>query len=512
MINKISKNTLLLADCLDILKHWKEVGNIEFIDLVTIDPPFNSKKNYNIPFKDVFGTSEQVFRDTWSNTSYLQELDCINRIDPVLFKILKDIESYNLPISYVSYLTHMGIRCWYIRYMLKETGSFYYHCDPTMSHYVKIMLDHIFGIKNYRNEIIWTYAGGGVPKQDFARKHDVILRYTKSDDYTFNRQYKPYQDSTKQVGKHSTLSGGTPLNKDGTPLTDCWEGIPEEEIPIEDTDYWNDIPAITGWCPEKLGYATQKPEKLQDRIISISSNENDLVADFFMGGGTTISAAEKLKRRWVGVDMGFRALQKTCSRIQSLGLEIKEDFVVDGIPKSASELKKLVDDNIIGEYKNSKFALEDVIIKYYLTSVQGNKKKTGDHSIDGRFGFKYGGESCTGLVQITAGYNFNHFKAFCSEVGKEANTIGFYISFENKITKGMRVEAYNYGKVGPVDKVQLLSIENIIDEGKGIDNSIPFPTEKGIVSIFDYTMKYPVLDPEVYEEKNLQKDIFQIIN
>jgi site-specific DNA-methyltransferase (adenine-specific) len=486
-------NALFLGDCLSILRNWYNTGNVGFIDLSYNDPPFNSKRNYNIVFNNQFNTSEEIFKDTWSNTSYLDELDEIHALDPMLFKFLKLIESSNVPISYISYLTHMGIRCWYIRHMLRETATFFYHCDPHMSHYIKMLLDNIFGVQNFRNEITWCYAGGGVPKNDFARKHDIIFRYTKSDKYTFNTIYKPYSDDTAAVGRHSTLSGNQPLNKEGTPLN----------------DWWDDIRPLINRNNEKLGYPTQKPISLLNRIIYTCSNEGDVVSDFFMGGGTTIVAAERLKRKWIGVDINFRALQTTCDVLKKLDKEPKEDFVIDGIPKSADELRRLVNDNIIGVYKNSKFALQDIVIKYYLPDVVVNDKKTKDSSVDGYFGFTYDGNKYVGLVQVTAGSNFNHFKSFCAQVLKE-KSIGFYIAFEDRITKQMRIDAANFGTFkNVVNKIQLLSIENIINNSIDVKQLLPFSTKKYQQSFLNVDYDIPLWSKKFKTMKeNLQDRLF----
>ncbi len=182
----------------------------------------------------------------------------------------------------------------------------YLHCDPTASHYLKLVLDCVFGQDQFRNEIVWAYSGGGVPKRDFPRKHDVILRYA-GDDRTFNVERKPYKENTQQVGKHSTLSGGGEINLErGTPVT----------------DWWVDVKTVTGWNPEKTGWKTQKPLALLERIIRASTNEGDLVLDPFCGCATAALAAEKLRRQWIGIDMSPLAQKLVRSRLNNeLGLE-----------------------------------------------------------------------------------------------------------------------------------------------------------------------------------------------
>ena len=190
-----------------------------------------------------------------------------------------------------------------------------------------------------------------------------------------------------------------------------------------------------------------------------------------MGGGTTIAVANKLNRKFIGSDINYRSLQITQKRLEDLNKQVKNDFFIYGIPRSSKELRKLVDDNVIGKEKNSKFELEDITIKYYLRdhNVIGNKKKVGDNSIDGYFMFSYNNKQRRGLVQVTAGAGINHLKSFCSEIGKGTGELGIYISFEDRITPGMRREVKSYGKLGHVDKIQILSFEDLIDNNKSFE-------------------------------------------
>lgn len=444
-----------LADNLDVLRAQIVPGSV---DLIYIDPPFNSKRNYNIIFKADSNATEQAFTDIWSNVGYLDELDEINSINPELYSFLKLLETTGLPSSYLSYLTNMAIRCWYMRRALKDTGSFYYHCDPTMSHYIKIMLDYIFGKENFRNEVVWCYTGPSSPNQrQFSRKHDVVFWYSKGKTWAFNKDNirVPYA-RTRGVGNSASGKWGEFKN-------DLDSGkIPE--------DYWQI--AIAPFCKsEYLGYPTQKPEALLERIIKASSNEGDVVADFYLGGGTTAAVAYRLGRDFIGSDINYRAIQISRERIEKLGAVLKKDLIIRGIPNSAAELRQLVSDNIVGSSKNSRFELEEVVVRYYLKGVVGNDVKTGDNSIDGRFGFTFRGQPMKGLVQVTCGSNKNHFKAFCSEVGKGTGDIGVYITFQDCITDGFIKEAKGYGKLGDVDKVQLLSLEELID--RRIQYSLP---------------------------------------
>lgn len=450
---------LHLADNLDLLKFWYKSEKKAFINLIYIDGPFNSKRNYNILFDSEL--NEQAFIDTWSSITYLDELRDISLLNNDLYNYLNFLNNTKeLSKSYVSYLTNMAIRCWYMREMLKETGSFYYHCDPTMSHYVKQVLDCIFGIDNYRNEIIWSYNTRTMSTKWFAKKHDTIFLYSKSENYKFNcddvriphlpESVVQYYKVDKDGRRYKPQSNGekTYLNEKGQPCGSVW--------PIQ---------ILGSRDKERLGYPTQKPEKLLERIIKASSDPGDLVADFFMGGGTTIAVAEKLNRNWVGVDINYRALQLTKERLENMGKKIKQDFFIFGIPNSSKDLRKLIDDKTLG-IKESTFAFEDVIIRYYLKGVTGNAKQVGDGSIDGRFTFEYNNKKCKGIVQVTIGSNMMRLKSFCSEISKGTGDLGVYITFSDKFGMTKKREIKSYGKIGDVDKIQFLSVEDLIDNQK----------------------------------------------
>jgi site-specific DNA-methyltransferase (adenine-specific) len=427
--------------------------------LIYIDPPFNSKRNYNVLFDTKL--TEEAFTDTWSTISYLDELEGMSSVNTHLYNFLKMLETTGIPKSYISYLTNMAIRCWYMREMLKDTGSLYFHCDPTMSHYIKMILDYVFGVDSFINEIVWKYSGTGSPKSNLKRKHDIIFLYSKTNDYTFNVQTEPYT-------KESTIKRFDKIDENGERYKN-WttrgktRRVYMKEQPL--TDVW-EIDVIGATSGERLGYPTQKPEALLERIIKASSNEGDLVADFFMGGGTTIATTQKLNRKFIGSDINSRSIQITQKRLEALEQKVKEDFFILGIPRSSEELRQLVADNVLGRSKNSRFDLEEVTVKHYLNGVIGNEKKVGDHSIDGYFSFKYQDKVRTGLVQVTTTANMNHLKAFCSEISKGTGELGVYVSFADKVTNGMIREVKSYGKLGQVDKIQILTFEELIDEGK----------------------------------------------
>lgn len=488
------ENSLVCADCLDYLQGCIKEGKTNFIDLVYIDPPFNSNRDYNILFEYDSKVAEEAFKDTWSTISYLDELEKIKEINFELFNFLKLLENTGIPKSYINYLTMMGIRCYLIRELLKDTGSFYYHCDPTMSHYVKIMLDYIFGVNNFRNEIIWKTDGSNWGKSSetihkFTYNHQSILRYSKTSDYIFNKLFFDLEE--EEIKKRFPLDdndGNGPYawsmlykydeedlkNKIQQGICKWPRGnkFPRYKQYLKDSkgnpvqDIWTDISSITRIMRESEDYPTQKPKKLMERIILSSSNEGDLVADFFMGGGTTCVAALKNNRNFIGVDLNFRAIQITKERIEREKKILRDDFYIFGIPRSSQDLRELVNENIIGKSINSKFELEEVIIKFYLENVKGNDKKVGDNSIDGYFHFNFDGKDRVGLVQVTSSGSIGHLKAFCSEIGKGTGEVGVYITFQDKVTDGMIRECKGYGKIAGVDKIQILTIEDLVDNRK----------------------------------------------
>ena len=245
---------VLLGDNLEVMRDMDD----QIADLVYLDPPFFTQKNWS------------EFDDRWDG------------ID--------------------GYLNFMRPRLSESHRLLKSTGTIYLHCDHNASHYLKVAMDEIFGISNFRNEIIWCYRGGGVPKKDFARKHDVILRYTKSDNYTFNPQYVEYSEASKAL-----VNSRCGKSIDNRPR-DIKRGA---HMP----DWWTDINSLQTWSTEKVGYSTQKPLALLRRIIESSSNPKDTILDPFCGSGTTLMAAKQLGRRFMGIDKSKIAISVTLTRI-----------------------------------------------------------------------------------------------------------------------------------------------------------------------------------------------------
>ncbi len=283
----------------------------EAVDLVYLDPPFNSNRDYNLPYKKNEGQSvgnRKAFSDTWKwNETSEHALYQFKESTPELYSLVNGLlkGTENTPIA--AYLVMMMPRLLEINRVLKNTGSLYLHCDPTSSHYLKIILDKIFGMTHFRNEIAWSYKGGGRSNKHFARKHDTILFYTKGDTWTFNygdilvdRTNRTY--FTDENGDRYWLKYGKRyyLRHEGK--------VPE--------DWWADIDPLHGPYKERIGYPTQKPITLLERIIKASSNIGDIILDPFCGCGTTLVAAEQLGRKWIGIDISADAIKITEKRLR----------------------------------------------------------------------------------------------------------------------------------------------------------------------------------------------------
>ena len=274
------------------------------VNLIATDPPFNKNKDFHAT-PDSLSAGAQ-FQDRWSWRDDIHDdwLVAIQRDEPEVWAVIttaKEVWGDDMG----AFLCWLGVRLLEMHRILVDSGSIYLHIDHTAHAYVKMLMDSIFGRENFRNEIIWCYSGGGIPRRDFPRKHDTILRYTKSDTYEFQIERKAYKENTQQVGIHSTYTGNNPIDLDrGTPIT----------------DWWTDIPTTTGWSPENTGYPTQKPLALYERIIKASSKPGEVVLDPFCGCATTPIAAERQGRHWVGIDIWDGAHQVVLERLEGEGL------------------------------------------------------------------------------------------------------------------------------------------------------------------------------------------------
>ncbi|GHU45263.1 hypothetical protein FACS1894190_17350 [Spirochaetia bacterium] len=319
-------NKLILGDNLEILKSI----DTETIDLIYLDPPFFSNKNYEV----IWGDTGEIrsFQDRWAGG-----------------------------IShYIEWLKERVIE---MHRILKNTGSIFLHCDWHADAYIRVfILDKIFGENNYRNEIVWCYRGGGSPKNDFGRRHDTIFRYSKGSKYTFNADAIriPYQ--AEGLGRTDDAMWGKHKGTDKVYKPNPLGKIPE--------DWWQ-MNILNANDPERIGYPTQKPLALLNRIIKCATNEGDIVLDPFVGGGTTIAAAEKLNRNWIGIDQSVQAVKVTELRLQAAADLFSNSYTV--------QLHKYDYDTL--RYKDA-FEFETWIVGQF--GGIGNAKQRGDFGLDGR--------------------------------------------------------------------------------------------------------------------------------
>ncbi len=300
-----SNQTIWTGDNLDIMRGMNSAS----VDLIYLDPPFNSKVNYAAPIGSK--AAGAAFKDTWTLTDV--DVEWINLIEakhPALHRVLLAA----MTASDKSYLAYMAARLLEMHRLLKPTGSVYLHCDPTMSHYLKLQMDAVFGQGRCRNEIIWCYKTGGRAKKHFPRKHDTIFWYAMSDSYIFN------YDEVSVPRDFSTMHEPVFENESGNKYQRNFKGEKEYRYYLDKgvlpNDYWTDISAINPAAKERLGYPTQKPRALLERIISVGSNKRDMVLDPFCGCATACVAAQDLKRQWVGIDIAPKAADLVVERMR----------------------------------------------------------------------------------------------------------------------------------------------------------------------------------------------------
>ncbi len=301
--NTIPNRTLYIHDNLDILRGM----NSESVDLIATDPPFNKGRDFHATPDSLAAGARFQDRWSWEADVHPDWVDSIKDDQPALYELIDLVKNGQSRDDLAAYLCWLGVRVIEMRRVLKADGSLYLHCDPTANSYIRAMLDGVFGHQQFRNEIVWAYTGPGSPKmRQFNRKHDTIYWYAKGRKWTFNKDAirLAYQASTVNRGKYDSNSPTT-----GSGFRDVKRGkIPES--------WWRDIPS-GGQISRKelLGYPTQKPLALYERIIKASSDEGDLVLDPFCGCATTLIAAETLNRHWIGIDLWEHAAATLQQRI-----------------------------------------------------------------------------------------------------------------------------------------------------------------------------------------------------
>lgn len=350
---------LYYSDNLPILRAMSD----ESVDLIYLDPPFNSNRAYNIIYPGDLG-QVTAFEDTWAWSSECDvHLDTIKAQPQEIGQVLPALVSGMGKIQLSAYLVNMAVRLVELHRILKPTGSLYLHCDPTAGHYLKIVLDATFGRKEFRNEIIWYYNSGARKERDFGRRHDFIFRYSRSPNYFVDfdcpEAREPYSPDINipPSKKHY-------YDPRGKVRDDVWR-LPI--IPQNDKK-------------ERLGFPTQKPLKLLDRIIRTSSRHGDIVLDPFCGCGTAIEAAENSGRQWIGIDITYAAIAAIQERFRRNRIDIWDKIQISGKPATVKDVDTTLLDKASPQFARKEFE------KFCVSVIGGlpNNKMGADGGIDGR--------------------------------------------------------------------------------------------------------------------------------
>ncbi len=447
-MDKLRTNVLYFGDNLEILCKYIPDNSI---DLIYLDPPFSSRKSYNTLFKESDRWSEaqiKAFSDTWiwDETVERTYYDIIRAALPHIAKLIDGMHGVLGENNAMAYLVMMTRRLIELRRVLKDTGSLYLHCDPTAGHYMKLVLDYMFGPNNFINDIVCYYGTGGVDRRWSGRKIDTIFLYAKSGNHFFN----PQKEKSYLEHKHGFSNTNMEHNDSGyntrTSRRDIW-----------------DIPGLRGNQPEMFGYPTQKPLALLERIVKASSNEGDIVLDPFCGCGTAVVAAQKLNRRWIGIDITHLAIGIMRNRL-------KDSFGIDA---------DIIGGTVDLAWAKALARQDKYQFKWWALSLIGaglldEKKKDSDKGIDGVIHFidEVGGKHKRVVVQVKSGHVAeNAIRELKAVAANDA--IGVLITFELP-TGTMKTEAAEAGlyKSQMLDKeypkIQILTIEELL-HGKTVD-------------------------------------------
>ncbi|MBU1174239.1 MAG: restriction endonuclease [Alphaproteobacteria bacterium] len=548
-------NHLYYGDNLEVLR--QSIAS-DSVDLIYLDPPFNSNASYNVLFKGPQGSDSaaqiEAFDDTWHWTDSAEEAygEVMRSGNGAAAEMLRAMRSFLGENDMMAYLAMMAVRLLELHRVLKPTGSLYLHCDPTASHYLKILLDAVFGPVNYRSEIIWRRSGSHnkISKQ-YGPIHDTILFYAKSEKAFFQPKTSPHNlvyidgefrfndsrgryrlneimgperragesgavwngydptprnrhwaipDSIKQylsrkeresgiIGQLDALlekdlivlsSSGRPKYKqyptEGVPYQDVWAFQPGTQGTL-----YNSAAAIdedVKWLSneeEKLGYPTQKPVGLLERILTSSSSPGDIVLDPFCGCGTTVHAAEKLDRQWIGIDVTHLAIGLIEKRLRDAFPKVQ--FVTHGVPQDIAGARDLA--NRGRADKNYYFEFEKWALSLINAQPGNLSKKGADRGIDGNI---YFGKTDRAVVSVKAGYNVgvSMIRELDSVVKRENAAIGIFLTLTEP-TKPMIAEAAAAGQFemadfAPVPRLQIVTIEEAMQLR---DRALKLPMMRG---------------------------------
>ena len=507
------KNKLYYGDNLEVLRLYVKE---ESVDLVYLDPPFNSRQDYNVLFaeKDGSQSSSQIhaFEDTWEwNQESMRAYEQIVEQGGRVAETMRAFWTFLHGTDMMAYLAMMAPRLVELRRVLKQTGSIYLHCDPTASHYLKILMDAVFGPQFFRNEIVWKRTTAHNDPRKYGDIHDVLLFYSKSVGYIWNPVYTPYtkeyidaewhelpsgrfykaenmldpRNSMIEYDFHGTKArwrtgpekfealwnapqtevpnshGRVKLGRNGKPIKRCRIIFLDELPGVPLQSWWHDIQSLKGGAQERLGYPTQKPEALLERIIKASSNEGDLVLDPFCGCGTTVQVAQRLNRRWIGIDITHLAIGLIKKRLSdAFGPEIRSTYEVIGEPTDYAGAAQLAEED---KYQFQWWALGQIGAR------PADQKKGADRGIDGRLYFHddESGKSKQIVFSVKAGHvTVSQIRDLAGVLTREKAEIGVFLTFDEP-TRPMLREAAEAGLYKSSDgstypRLQILTIQQIL--------------------------------------------------
>ena len=512
------RNALYYGDNLQVLR---EHVPDESVDLVYLDPPFNSNASYNVLFKERTGEESpaqiKAFTDTWEwtqETEWTFGTDIIQnpKVPSAVKEMIGAFRQFIGQNAMMAYLVMMAPRLVELRRVLKPTGSIYLHCDPTASHYLKLLMDAVFGVANFRSEITWRRTNAkGLAFKGYPHNSDHLLYYSLGDEFSWNRPFLPhdpeyveqfYRYEDPESGRRYRLSDLTNPNRNRPNLTYEWNGHSRvwrwtkermqqahnvglihysstglasqkrylDEMKGNPVDtIWDDIRPIQAQSQERLGYPTQKPEALLERIIQASSNEGDVVLDPFCGCGTAVAAGEKLNRQWIGIDVTHLAVALMKSRLKTaFGLDPVKDYDVVGEPQDEGGAKALWDQD---PYQFQYWA-----VSLLEAQPQQEQKKGADGGIDGLIYFLDGPKKTPQkiVIQVKGGHvSVPQVRDLKGVVEREKAAMGLFISLQ-KPTAPMNSESASGGFYHSdlwqrdFPKIQLRTVSEML-EGKGFE-------------------------------------------
>ena len=513
------QNALYYGDNLEVLRRYVDD---ESVDLIYLDPPFNSNATYNVLFKEQTGRSSpaqiKAFTDSWEWTqeterAYEQDIILSPTVSPAVKDMVSAFRDFVGRNAMMAYLVMMTPRLVELHRVLKPTGSIYLHCDPTASHYLKTVMDTVFGKERFLSEIIWKRTSAHVSTRRPGAVHDTILLYAKSDKHIWNPQYQPYdesylkmffemQDEDGRRWKRTDLTGAGVTQRgesgrewrgiDVTSKGRHWAYTPDEldrldaegrihwpkrtggmprlkqyadEMPgVALQDIWTDVRPIHNLSQERLGYPTQKPEALLERIVLASSDAGDVVLDPFCGCGTAVAVAERLKRKWIGIDITHLAVALMKHRLNTkFGISQGVDYSVIGEPVDVGSARALAEQD---RYQ----------FQFWALSLLGARPQQYDHrgadrGIDGILHFINGPRRSTrrAIIQVKSGrVSVSHIRDLVGTVERENAAMGLFITLETP-TRAMTSEAVSAGFYHSVlwqrdyPKIQIRTVQDLLN-------------------------------------------------